>query len=388
MKKALLLLLGLALLIITQRVRAQDEEDDNKFPVDISGSVDTYFKTNLTSKNVADEEGAFITPGSSFANKSGFALGMVNLIASKEWDKVGFVADLVFGPRGTDAVFNSMGSSGIVNQLYGYWNVSDKVTLTMGNFNTFLGYEVISPVDNFNYSTSYMFSYGPFSHTGVKADVSLSDNLSLMAGILNPTDLTEFNPASTYSLGAQLGYENDKGSIYFNVLYGDQDGNLDEDLALTADTTSAGNTLQFDITTGWNLTDALYVGLNTTINTTDAGEVFNGTSVEDADGDSFGFYGVAGYIQLTTSDVFAIGARVEYFSEFEEGAGAIGAYDADGDASILDVTLTGKISIGDHMTLIPEVRLDAASEDGTFVEGDLDPTQSLASFLVAAVFSF
>ncbi|HAE72380.1 MAG TPA: porin, partial [Flavobacteriaceae bacterium] len=41
----------------------------------------------------------------------------------------------------------------IVNQLYMYWNVSDKVTLTMGNFNTFLGYEVISPAANFNYST-------------------------------------------------------------------------------------------------------------------------------------------------------------------------------------------------------------------------------------------
>ena len=386
MKKALLLLLGISLLIITQSVQAQEEEE-NTFPVDISGSVDTYFKTNLSTKNIADEDGNFITPGSSFANKSGFALGMVNLIAAKDWEKVGFVADLVFGPRGSDAVFNSGGSSSIVNQLYGYWNVSDKVTLTIGNFNTFLGYEVISPVDNFNYSTSYMFSYGPFSHTGVKADFALSDRLSLMLGILNPTDLTEFNPTSTYSVGAQLGYENENGSIYFNVLYGDQDGTLDEDLSLVTDQGSSGNTFQFDITTGWDLSDAVYVGLNTTINTTEAGEVFNGTSVVDAPGDAFGFYGVAGYLQVTTSDVFAIGARVEYFSEFEGGAGAIGAYDLDGDGNVLDVTLTGQISVGDHMTLIPEVRLDAASEDA-FVDGDLDPNQSLASFLLAAVFSF
>ena len=387
MKKTLLLLLGLSLLIITQSVQAQEEEESN-LPVDISGSIDTYFKTNLTSKNVSDGDGGFITPGSSFANKSGFALGMVNLIASKEWEKVGFVADLVFGPRGTDAVFNSNGSSSIVNQLYGYWNVSDKVTLTIGNFNTFLGYEVISPVDNFNYSTSYMFSYGPFSHTGVKADFALSDNFSLMLGVLNPTDFTEFNPTSTYSLGAQLGYENDKGSIYFNVLYGDQDGTLDEDLALTPGATSAGNTFQFDITTGWDLSDVVYFGLNTTINTTDVGEVFNGSAVDDAEGDSFGFYGVAGYLQITASDVFAIGTRVEYFSEFEGGAGAIGAYDAEGDANILDVTLTGKISVGDHLTLLPEIRLDAASEDGTFVDSDLDPSKSLTSFLLAAVVSF
>ncbi|MDN5212159.1 porin [Fulvivirgaceae bacterium BMA12] len=387
MKKILLLIISLSLLIITYNVQAQEEEEESKFPIDISGSVDTYFKTNLTSKNV-DADGDFITPGSSFANKSGFALGMVNLIASKEWDNVGFVADLVFGPRGSDAVFNSVASASIVNQLYGYWNVSDKVTLTLGNFNTFLGYEVISPVDNFNYSTSYMFSYGPFSHTGIKADISLSDNMSLMLGVLNPTDFTEFNPTSTYSIGAQLGYENDNGSIYFNVLYGDQDGTLDEDLGPVTDDTSAGNTLQFDITTGWNVTDAVYVGLNATYNTTDPGEIYNGTSIEDVSGDNAGFYGVAGYLQITTSDVFAIGTRIEYFSEFEEGAGAIGAYDLNGDANILDVTLTGQISVGDHLTLIPELRLDAASEDGTFPDSDLEATKSLASFLFGAVFSF
>ncbi len=45
-------------------------------------------------------------PGTSFANRPGFALGMANLIASYEGEKVGFVADLVFGPRGEEAVFN------------------------------------------------------------------------------------------------------------------------------------------------------------------------------------------------------------------------------------------------------------------------------------------
>ncbi|RQH20296.1 hypothetical protein D5R40_32140 [Okeania hirsuta] len=57
------------------------------------------------------------------------------------------MADLVFGPRGSDAVFASplySNSAQIVNQLYAYWNVSENATLTMGNFNTFLGYEDLS----------------------------------------------------------------------------------------------------------------------------------------------------------------------------------------------------------------------------------------------------
>ena len=39
-----------------------------------------------------------------------------------------------------------------------------------------------------------MFSYGPFSHTGIKADIAVSDDVSLMLGVLNTTDATEFQP--------------------------------------------------------------------------------------------------------------------------------------------------------------------------------------------------
>ena len=94
-------------------------QEDKKF--NFSGSADVYWKTNLTGTNEADGDGMFNTPPTSFANRSGFALGMANLIASYEGEKVGFVADLVFGPRGEDAVFLSTGSANIVNQLYVYW---------------------------------------------------------------------------------------------------------------------------------------------------------------------------------------------------------------------------------------------------------------------------
>ena len=34
----------------------------------------------------------------------------------------------------------------------------------------------------------YMFSYGPFSHTGIKADIGLGGKSALMLGVANPTD--------------------------------------------------------------------------------------------------------------------------------------------------------------------------------------------------------
>lgn len=366
-----------------QLLYAQDDgEKGGEFS--LSGSVDVYFRANLNAKNSGED---YQAPGTSFANLPGFSLGMINFIGSYQAERGGFVADLAFGPRGEDAVFASpyynseRGSSQIINQLYAYWNVNDALILTLGNFNTFLGYEVISPAANFNYSTSYMFSYGPFSHTGLKADFKVSEDFSVMASVMNPTDFTEFNPFGTYTAGLQFGLF---GSTYINFLYGDQDGKLNEEDA-AADDYSAGSTFQADITTGANLTEAVYVGFNATYNNTAVGETYSGSDVLDAEGDGAGFYGAAAYLQFTTSSTFSIGTRVEYFKVYNNGLKVIGL-DANGDGQVLDITLSANTRIG-NLTIIPELRLDASSED-SFSNKDFEPNSSLASFLVAAVYAF
>ena len=378
-------------------LRAQDvdvlvvEEAEETTPVTLSGSVDTYYRANLNARNSGSNVPA---PTTSFANLPGFSLGMVNLIAGYEGEDVGFVADLVFGPRGSDAVFASpyynpeVGTANIINQLYVYWNVSDGITLTMGNFNTFLGYEVISPTGNFNYSTSYMFSYGPFSHTGLKADFALGETVSLMLAVMNPTDLTEFNPFAAYTLGAQLGFSGDAASVYLNFLYGDQDGPLDLDDQAFA-TESGGGTFQADLTAGIDLSETFYFGLNATINTTAPGEIIQDDNILDLDGDGAGFYGLAAYLQLSPTETFGIGLRGEYFNEFngDPDASIIGALDDNGDGSVFDLTLSSNITIAESLTLIPEFRIDVASEE-PFQDADLNDQSTLASFILAAVYSF
>lgn len=339
-----------SLVLCTSTVFGQDDtEEKKKFTVE--GSVDVYARQNLFGPNGEDA----IAPNTSFANLNGFALGMANVIGSFESDsgKVGAVADLVFGPRGEEAVFLSTPSSNIVNQLFVYWNVSEKVKLTLGNFNTFLGYEVISPVANFNYSTSYMFSYGPFSHTGIKADFTFSEDFTGMLALLNQTDATNFNFDNDYTLGAQLGY---KGT-FLNFLLGKQGPGLD-------------STFQVDLTTGHDFSDDFYLGLNATYN--------------DTDGQAF--YGVALYPQYKTSEALTLGLRGEFFAETEQGVGAIGGYDEDGDASVVALTLTGSYEIGD-LIIKPEFRVDSTSEE-TFLDSDLDPSKSLTSFLIAGIYKF
>ena len=318
--------------------KAQDTDDSEPDPTfNFSGTVDTYFRASFTEDPVA--------PGTSFANLNGFSLGMANFIVSYEGEKSGFVADVVFGPRGSDAVFGSVGnSSEMVNQLYAYYNIAEGVTVTLGNFNTFLGYEVISPAANFNYSTSYMFSYGPFSHTGAKVDFSISDDVSLMVGVFNQTDQTEANYDRYTAFGAQLGLYGQ----YINLLAGDE-------------------YFQLDYTGGFDLSDSFFLGINATTATL-AGDT--------------GFAGVALYPQLTASDSFAIGLRGEFFSETD----GFGALVSDGDADNFSLTLTGSFTSGNFM-FKPELRLDSASSE-IFAISPNETSESLASFVMAMIYTF
>jgi hypothetical protein len=314
----------------------------------LSGSVDMYFRSNVNNSNDASL-GTTTAPGSSFANNPGFSLGMFNLKGSYDTEKYGFMADMVFGPRGVDAVFNAPAGLGMMNQLYGYYNLSDKVTVTLGSFNTYLGYEVISPTVNFNYSTSYLFSYGPFSHAGLKLAFDLGSGFSLTTALMNPTDFTLSNPTGKYNYGGQLGYAGDKGSVFLNYLGGDGYN-------------------QIDLTTGTQLTEKFYVGLNAT------------TAIDL-------FSGVALYSNVAATDDLKFGARVEYFSN----VGLEGILVAP-DQNVLDFTLSANYTKG-NFKLIPEIRIDIHSDDAIVKTVDLEGNpktfgKNLASFVLAGVYSF
>ena len=328
--KKLITLMSLAVVSLSF---AQEEEPKFNF----SGSVDAYFRTNMTSGN---DGGAGQAPPSSFVDTPGFSLGMANVVASYEGETVGFVADLMFGPRADAAILDDANP---INQMYMYWNVNDKLTLTMGRFNTFYGYEVISTPGNFNYSTSHLFSFGPFSHNGIKADYDLGNDWSTMVAIMNPTDVTTSNPTGDYAVGFQLGY---KGQ-YFNVL-------------------ESQGTLGIDFTGGFDMTDSIFLGINAAKQTYD-------------DGAGTDFYGVALYPQFTTSDTFSWGMRLEYFT-LEEAA------PNGDDLSVFTPTLTANYSVGD-LLIKPEIRLDSASED-LFTDADGGATGALSSFVLGAVYTF
>lgn len=382
----LLTFLGLSVVTFAQDA-APAEEEKAEPTFTLSGSIDAYAHTSLGWQN-----GAFDTyaPSTSFADLKGFSLGMANLVASYSGEKSGFVADLVFGPRGKAAVFGDgalYGGTGqnIVNQLYAYYKLSDAVTLNLGQFNTFLGYEVISPAVNFHYSTSYLFSWGPFNHTGLRADFSFGEGMVAKLAVMNPTDVVEFNPVNTYTIGAQIGKTTDAGGIWLNVLYGDQDGKLKEDINGVGDD-SFGTLFQWDITTGWNLSETFYLGANISQQSLGEGEVMTADGPEDDGADATSFFGVALYPKLTLSESFSLGLRAEYFAIKKGHLGIIGL-DGDGDGSVTAFTLTGNYKVG-GLTIIPELRMDKTSEDSFYKLKDNGTDADIKDQMITANLAF
>jgi hypothetical protein len=347
MKKTLLL--STLFCIAAFAVKAQDTvKTTSDAPLVISGSVDTYYKYDFSGHNNIGYPG---TGGSYFANEqNSVSLGMIDLALKKKVGKAAFVGEMSFGPR-SDQSLPSGGANYHIQNLYVSYDVTGQFNLTAGYMGTFVGYEVISPVANFNYSTSYLFSYGPFQNAGLKATYAFSDKVSLMAGVFNNvwnsyTSMGSPTAAAgdVSTFGAQLMVAPVKGwTAYLNVLSGSYVGTV------------------FDLTTTYQITDAFKLGLNAAKKT--------GTGPSK-------YEGVALYPQLAVSKAVTFGLRGEYFK-------------LDGAGNVKGITVTSNIKAG-PLTFIPEVRFDNKSTDFAvpFTNKDGGLVNHASQFLLAAVYAF
>jgi len=345
MKKKLTILLSL--LLFAAVVMAQE---DDKPGLSISGSVDTYYKYDL-SGYVSDEGTSNIS--TSFAdNQNSISIGMLDVALSQTVGKASFVGEFSFGPRSFKSIptFQIDSDDDIninIQNLYITYAFTEKISMTAGYMGTFVGYEVISPVANFNYSTSYLFSFGPFQNAGLKLDWTILDNLSVMVGIFNDWNVyQDFNGVSDF--GAQVYWAPVEGwDLYVNFLTGSPSGTI------------------IDLTTSYQITDKFFLGLN-----------LADYSATDSDA---GYFGFAFYPQYAFSDLFSLGWRPEYF-KIKNGESTVS------DENVFANTITGNFQMG-PMRFLAEWRLDSGSSD-FFVDGDSNPTSSASQILLAAIYAF
>src|SRR5688572_28664333 len=168
-------------------------QSDSTKVLTISGNVDAYYRYNFAGHQSATNNYTSFTN----SNKS-FELGMASIRADllAVSGKVGGTVDLGFGRRAEEFSYNdgesNSGKNGFVSlsnikQAFVTYAPSTAIKFTMGKFATHVGYELLDAPLNRNYSMSYMFTNGPFFHTGLKMDVTAGP-VGFMLGVANYVD--------------------------------------------------------------------------------------------------------------------------------------------------------------------------------------------------------
>jgi hypothetical protein len=239
--------------------------------------------------------------------------------------------------------------------------VGNGLLVTVGKFVTPIGIEVINPTQNALYSHSYLFGFAiPFTHTGVTAKYSFSENLYVTGGIVRGWEqsLEDNNDDPSYLVSA--GYTWTPGSgkpINFIVS------------AITGpeqtDTNGNWRTL-IDLIATTKISDQLTVGLNADW-AYEEDAAFNNEGV--ATGQQAQWYGVAAYASYVISDMFTVNGRAEWFNDKDNCRGlGTNVYEATIGVSIKP---WANHEIGSNLVIRPEFRYDYA-EEGIFDNGQND----------------
>lgn len=352
---------------VVSGVYSQDTTKSSSFK--LSGSADVYYRYNFNDPQTLPTGSPNYNNLTSFTNsQNSFELGMVSLKAEHSFGKASMVGDLGFGRRAEDFSYNDKSSTNgffslaNIKQLYLSYAISDKFKLTMGKWATHVGYELVDAYLNRNYSMSYMFSYGPFFHTGLKADISLGGKSALMVGIANPSDFSTTNSKSKFVIGQfSTGSSNDKFKLYLNY----QGGKY-----------AIGSTLnQFDVVVTAALADKFSIGYNGTVQ-----------SRKPQGKSSDSWWGSALYFNVDPTPHFGLTLRTEYLNEDKNVLGI-----TPNGTNLFETTLSGIFKVG-NLAIIPELRLDNASKESPFVKNkstnQLTSTKSTVSAILAATYNF
>jgi hypothetical protein len=333
-------------------VYGQDSLKSEK-PV-LSGYADVYYQYNFND-NATDNKTSFTN------SQNSFELGMISLKVQHAFGKVSFLGDIGFGKRAEEFSYNDKKTSVAIKQLYMSYAPVDWVKFSIGSFATHVGYELVDANMNRNYSMSYMFSYGPFFHTGIKANFTAGTN-TFMIGVFNPTDYKYAPLNSKKYIGAQWGFSPAESSFssYLNYIGGKDTAGVRND--------------QLDLVMNYKVSSHFSLGYNGTY-----------SRYSMPDDSKAGWWGSALYLNADFTDAFGLTLRTEYFDDKDN----LKVF-TDKDAfprggHVWSFTLSGNYRVK-ALTIIPEVRLDYAS--GQLFTKNSSGTRTSPDILVAAVYSF
>ena len=299
--------------------------------------VDGYFRNDFN-KLASNNKTSFTN------SNNALALGMASIKVDQTLGKFSGTVDLGFGKRAEEFSYNDQGIMTVFKQAFISYAPNDVVKISVGKWATHIGYELLDAYSNRNYSMSYGFSYGPFFHTGLKADIALGGKSTLMLGVAQPTDfVSSSSPDKVFIAQFATGTKDDKLKTYLNY-----QGGKDKS--------------QFDVVVNGVVSSKFAINYDGTI-----------CNLGGLTWTSNAFY-----FNYDPSSIVGFTLRAE---KFEDGKNAVGV-----GTSILQSTLSANIHLG-KFTLIPEVRIDDA-KNKIFLTSANAATGNAGSFLLAAIYKF
>ena len=321
-------------------ILSKAQTDSTKAPTSSTSYTiyfDGYYKSDFSKQSTNNK--------TSFTNSNqSLQLGMASIKLDHTKGNFTGTLDLGLGKRAQEFSYNDNGVAQAIKQAYISYAPMSGLKITAGKWATHIGYELLDAYSNRNYSMSYGFSYGPFFHTGIRADISLGGKSAMMIGFAQPTYfvstdspdkmlIAQFSTSSKNDvLKAFLNYQGGKDKSQFDLVL---NGVVNSQVAINYDGTIA------------NIS-----GKNWTSN--------------------------AVYVNYDPSAKIGFTLRSEYFDDSKNAVGV--------GSSIFQNTFSANIHFS-KLTLIPEIRFDNA-KDKIFFNTNNNLNQYAGNFLIAAVYKF
>ena len=321
-------------------ILSKAQTDSTKAPTSSTSYTiyfDGYYKNDFSKQSTNNK--------TSFTNSNqSLQLGMASIKLDHTKGNFTGTLDLGLGKRAQEFSYNDNGVAQAIKQAYISYAPMSGLKITAGKWATHIGYELLDAYSNRNYSMSYGFSYGPFFHTGIRADIALGGKSAMMIGFAQPTDFVSTDsPDKMLIAQFSTSSKNDQLKAFLNY-----QGGKDKS--------------QFDLVL--NGVVSSQVGIN-----------YDGT-IANIGGNNWTSNAV--YVNYDPSAKIGFTLRSEYFNDTKNAVGV--------GSSIFQNTLSANIHFS-KLTLIPEIRFDNA-KDKIFFNSNNNLNQYASNFLIAAVYKF
>jgi hypothetical protein len=307
------------------------------------GIIDTYYLYNFIRPSGANSllppvNRAFDT------NSNSLQLAYAKVSMNAAIDPVAFQVDVGYGTTATvlnaagagSAAAPPVGPSLVFQQAFGTISLPANLTLDFGKFNTTAGAEVIEANKNWLYSRSFLFNIIPLVHTGVRANLKISDQLTLQASLVNGWNVdTDPNAWKTGGVSAAITV-NPMVSIFATTYFG-KEGFVAPPGAFVGSTPGDIRVLA-DLVVALTLNDKLGVNVNA-----DYIKAWDNIAADYQ-------VGVAAMARYAINDHVAVAARGEWYRTHVD-AGSINTDQEEGTAMVA-------LPVGKNFELRPEVRYD------------------------------